>query len=457
MLKVKRPARQMRVTILAGITVGLLLASCGSSGHNSSATGAGTTSGPSSGGTNGATGAAPAGQSCTGTVPVGSVFSLSGELSAYDVPGEQGTALAINQINQTGFDVNGKCYKFKVYSADAKSDIPTGVAEVHQIIQSDHPVAIFGPVTSEVAAPASEYSSAHKVIEIGASSADASLLAPCAAGQNSSTCGQSNSTLKYFIATEGWGASPVGEQEEQAFLKDHNVKSVAWLWPDDAVGKADSPVGVAQLKQYGVKVVYDSLFPDTTSDFSPYVTKIAQLHPDMIDFGYATTWMIPIMTLARQENAARIYDGAVSIDPALHSGSTTDTSYYFSTPVVTQYDASPSMQTFINTFQNFTHTTVGIDTQFAYVLTEYPEVYLLVKAMQQAGTVTNTSEIIKYMRGVTMTTPGNIAPPMPVTSFGVVEVPESSCSLSPAAASTPPASVTIKDIQCTLYSANVSQ
>lgn len=453
MVKMHLPARRLRISVLATVTIGLLLTACGSSGHSSSSSG--TTAASGATGATGGTGAAGASStSCTGTVPVGSVFSTSGELSQYDVPGEQGAAFAINQINQTGFTVNGKCYKFKVYSADAKSDIPTGVAEVHQIIQSDHPVAIFGPVTSEIAAPSSEYSSAHGVIEVGASLADATLLAPCVAGQTPSSCNQADKTLKYFIATEGWNQSPIGSEIQQAFLKDNNIKTVAWLWPDDAAGKAETLGGIASLKADGIKIVYNASFPATTSDFSPYLSKIAPLHPDLIDFGYADTWMIPIMTLGRQENAAKLYEGSNSVDPALHSGTTTATNYYFDQVVITQYGASPAMKTFINNFENFTHTTVGIDTLFGYVFTEYPEVYLLVKAMQQAGTVTDTSKIIKYMRGVTMTTPGNIVPPMPVTSFGVVEVPESSCSLAPSASSIPPSKITIDDINCKIYSAN---
>jgi branched-chain amino acid transport system substrate-binding protein len=308
-------------------------------------------------------------------------------------------------------------------------------------VLSDHPLAIFGPVVSEIAAPASTFTSAHGVIQVSASSADAALLLK-----------DSNTSLKYMIATEGGANEAPGTDSFAAFIHSIGAKTVAYLYPNDAVGTANTPTNLATFKTLGVNVVYNASFPDTTTDFSPYIAKIAPLHPDLLYFGYADTWMVPILTLAREQNAAKNYFGNVTILPALQSGTTVATNYTMSAPLVTQYGPSPAMQSFIQTLNAFTGTTVNIDTQFSYVFTEYPYVYLLVKAMQQAGTVSNTAAIMKYMRNVTMTTPGGAIPPIQINQYGIAVVPDSNCSISPSAASTPPAKIALSDIQCKVYS-----
>ena len=430
--------KRSAIRLLAGAVVIALIGACGSSSKPSSSPG--TTSSPDST-SSGATASSGSNVPDGGDVTIGSVFSRSGIYSAYEIPGAQGTALAVSQINKTGFVVAGKRYHFKVVSADSKSDIPTGIADIHQIVDADHPVAIFGPVVSEIAAPASTFTSAHGVIQVSASSADAALLPK-----------DYNTSLKYMIATEGGANEQPGTDAFAAYIKSIGAKTVAYLYPNDAVGTATTPTNLATFKTLGVKIVYQASFPDTTTDFSPYLAKIAPLHPDLLYFGYATTWMVPILTLAREQNAAKNYFGNVTILPALQSGSTAATNYTMEAPLITQYGPSPAMQSFITTLNAFTGTPVNINTQFSYVFTEYPYVYLLVKAMQEAGTVKDTAAIMKYMRNTTMVTPGGVIPPIQINQWGIAVVPDSVCSIAPSAATIAPSKIADSDIQCHLYS-----
>ena len=60
-----------------------------------------------------------------------------------------------------------------------------------------------------------------------------------------------------------------------------NIKSVALLSKDDAIGRSGFEL-IGKLKQqwkekYGLEIAYESLFPITAQDMTPWLTKIAQL------------------------------------------------------------------------------------------------------------------------------------------------------------------------------------
>lgn len=362
-------------------------------------------------------------------IPVGADFSQTGSFAQYDLPGYQGAELAISQINKTGFVVNGKHYKFKLYATDSQSNIATGVTQARSLITDDHIVALFGPVVSPIAVPVAQITGPAKVIQFTPSSSIGGKLATDPA------------SYPYLTDTEApvAGANGVMTVMSKAVGEQYGIKTVAQLEPADATGQANGPGVVEGFQEAGAKIVYNVYFPPNTTDFTPYVQKIAALHPDALVVGFTDAEMIPIITAARQLNAAKYYIGLGSENPALKSGSTPLNNYFWFTPVVTQTDPSPAMSKFISEFTAFTGQQPG--PSFGYAVNMYPWPFALMKAMQAANSVSNVDSIEAHLRGLTLNFPGQPLDKITISKDGQAYPPFQACNLL-AGASSP---------KCTIY------
>ena len=84
-----------------------------------------------------------------GTVTIGISTTLSGPIAELGQTGVRGIEMAADAINASG-GLLGK--KINVVTADDNTSPATGASNVRQMILSDHAAAIFGPVSSAVAA-----------------------------------------------------------------------------------------------------------------------------------------------------------------------------------------------------------------------------------------------------------------------------------------------------------------
>jgi branched-chain amino acid transport system substrate-binding protein len=159
------------------------------------------------------------------------------------------------------------------------------------------------------------------------------------------------------------------------------------------------------------------------------VAKITAAHPDLLILPYADSWQVPILTLARQQNSSKFVRGN-DLFPALNSGSATASNFFFDTNLPSQFNPTPAMQSFINTYQSFTGTKVTPTTYFDYVFSSYPEVFLLAQAMEEAGSVTDEAAILSHMRGATMTTAGGFMPTMTFNAQGQISSYDEQCTIT---------------------------
>lgn len=122
-----------------------------------------------SAGSGSATGAAPA----TGPVTIGESTTLSGSIAELGQSGLQGVQLAAANLNAHG-GVLGR--QVKVVSADDAATPATGAASMRSMILNDHAVAIFGPVTSAVAAAEEPLAAQYQIPVFFHTSNDISLM-----------------------------------------------------------------------------------------------------------------------------------------------------------------------------------------------------------------------------------------------------------------------------------------
>ncbi len=111
--------------------------------------------------------------SSSGPVTIGELTTLSGSIAELGQSGLQGVQLAAANLNAHG-GVLGR--KVKVVSADDAATPATGASNVRSMILNDHAVAIFGPVSSAVAAAEEPLAAQYQIPVFFHTSNDISLM-----------------------------------------------------------------------------------------------------------------------------------------------------------------------------------------------------------------------------------------------------------------------------------------
>lgn len=243
--------------LMIGVTAAVCLtaAACGSSGAKASSSG-----GSSSGSSGGST---PSG----GTVTIGDSTSLSGAIAQLGQTGLQGVELAVDDLNSKG-GVLGKTVK--VVSADDNATPATGASQVRNMITSNHVSALFGPVSSAVAAAQEQVSNQFSVPMFFYTSNDISLMR---GGDNKyafqfvpNTLMEPNAVADYF-AKQATG--PI---------------KIATFAPDYSFGHDTVNGFIAALKRLHVnyQLVAQEFPPLGATNINTYLSTIVDAHPDYV-------------------------------------------------------------------------------------------------------------------------------------------------------------------------------
>lgn len=235
--------------VLAAFAIASIAAACGSS---SSATS--TTQGSKTG--------------FTGTVTVAESTTLSGAISELGQGGLQGVQDAVANINANG-GLLGK--KVVIASADDATSPATGAANIRSMILNDHAVAIFGPVTSAVAAAEEPIAAQYHIPIFFHTSNDVALL--------------TSGFTKYAF---GFVPDTVMEPRAAAAYLLHEVGSkpitIGTISPDYSFGHATVSGFLQALQQLHVNyhLVVQQWPPLAATNIAPYLAAVTAAHPQYV-------------------------------------------------------------------------------------------------------------------------------------------------------------------------------
>lgn len=234
----------------------LTAAACGSSGSKAAS---------NSGSPGGSTGGnAPV---SGGTVTVGDSTSLSGAIAQLGQTGLQGVQLAIDDLNSKG-GVLGKTVK--LVSADDNATPATGASQVRDMITSNHVSALFGPVSSAVAAAQEQVSNQFSVPMFFYTSNDISLMR-----------GGDNKYAFQFVPNTLMEPNAVADY----FAKQTSgTIRIATFAPDYSFGHDTVNGFIAALKQLHVnyQLVSQEFPPLGATNINTYLSTIVDAHPDYV-------------------------------------------------------------------------------------------------------------------------------------------------------------------------------
>lgn len=200
-------------------------------------------------------------------ITVGQTGPLSGPNAFAGKDNENGTRLAIEEINAKKITVAGKVLKFELQSEDDQCDPKAGVAVAQKLVDSGVKY-VMGPYCSGVAIPASRVYS-----EGGA------MLSTVGTNPKVTEGGYKN--LFRIIA----GDNQIGSSMATYAAKVLKAKTAAIIDDRTAFGQGVAAEFIKEAKVQGINILGQEFTTDKATDFSAILTNIKAKKPDVIFFG----------------------------------------------------------------------------------------------------------------------------------------------------------------------------
>ena len=320
----------------------------------------------------------------SGTVTVGAILPLSGLFSTLGPPERDAMQMAIEAINAGGgFKVAGKQHTLAVKVLDDESAPATvGISDYRQLVEVDHvPVLVLADNTRIYAA---QFRRAPLPVLNILDSTYPSIL------DVDKHVFLLRSDTPAYVPGGVWYLKNVLHKQRISFIGSAADPYSAGLeiWMKKAA------------KQYGLDVVSDVNYPPNTTDFAPFIQTAMAAKPDAIYLGGVTQEVLPV--------AKQLYQSGVRGIPVLHNAGATPTqakqiigdplyndvmldSYDFAGSLP-QTSTDPATQAFFKAFLTRFKEYPDDLTMWAY---DAP--FVLVAAMQKAGSVTDRVAIYQAM------------------------------------------------------------
>jgi len=217
---------------------------------------------------------------------LGVVTSLSGELAFGGSVTKRGYDMWADTLNAMGgIDVGGKKYKVQLVYADDQSTPATAAVAGERLITQEKVDVILGPYASGPTLALAPITEKYKMPHI-TGSAESPLIWLKKFKYTFGTIPSVNLTAQSVIGTLAKEMSP-------------QPKTIAILGIDDAFSKFTAEAFKAASEKVGLKVLKYEILPEGT-DYTPAVSSIKPLNPDIFAMGNHEKAAIEMMKIAKE-------------------------------------------------------------------------------------------------------------------------------------------------------------
>jgi branched-chain amino acid transport system substrate-binding protein len=318
-------------------------------------------------------------------VKVGQIEAQTGTLATYGWMGYQGAKLAIDEINRKGgFKIGTKTYKLELVSQDTRGNPQEALIQLKGLLEQQRVKYVFGPFLTNVFNGIEPYATQNngKFLMMGGATAIHAML------------GKPNHD--YLIRTWNWdaGASGFGQLMVD-YLKKQDAKKTAMLFQNDAFGKVAVDIYSPIFQKAGIDLQIE-LFEPGTKDYSAPLAKLAAGKPDFLFPGYTDAVLYDIVRQATETGLfKRFFLVRGSMGPGLKNKDLID-DYIAYLPKYFE-DAEkkePKVRQFVQDYKAFYKTNEFPYDQAPLCSSScYDHVYMLVQAMQKAGSVDDVAKV----------------------------------------------------------------
>ena len=322
-------------------------------------------------------------------VKIGQIEAQTGTLATYGWMGHQGAQLAIDEINKKGgFKVGGKAYKLQLISPDTRANPQEALIQLKQLIEQEKTPYVFGPFLTNVFNGIEPYATQQngKFLMMGGATAIHAML------------GKPNHD--YLIRTWNWDAGSAGfGQLLVDYLKKQGAKKAAMLFQNDAFGKVAVDIYSPIFKKAGIDLQIE-LFEPGTKDFSAPLAKLAAGKADYLFPGYTDAVLYDIVRQATEGGLFKnFFLVRGSMGPGLKNKDLIDNYIAYLPKYFEEAEKKePKVKAFVAAYKAFYKTNDFPYDQAPLCSSScYDHVYMLVEAMQKAGTVSDPVKVKKAL------------------------------------------------------------
>lgn len=327
----------------------------------------------------------------------GAMFEQTGALAGFGGPVREGLAMAVQEINAAGgFQVGDTIYTIKLAEKDTRSEVPRSLDVTRELIQDDGVKIIWGPAA--VGDPeTTQYSQQAGVLHI----------CPCPGREVTSLTSvedmQGNAPYAFqTIAAPSKFLMPGARDTKEAYPQ---FTTFATICANSETGKAFCKFFTDAYEAAGFEKVGEELVPALTTDFNPYLTSLKQNDPDLIlNFFDAGTEQITLLKQSWELDVGEYYIGVelpYDLWEALVGSGIRDkiVSVGAAPRGHAQYTSEKARVFFDEKYRTF-HGGGDLPPAAFAALLSYDPAYMLIAAMQQAGTVEDIDAIAAALEEV---------------------------------------------------------
>ncbi len=319
----------------------------------------------------------------------GWMFEESGALQGFGRPAGDGVLMAVQEINDAGgFQVGDTIYTIRLIKRDTRSDVTNSVAVATELVR-DHGVNVIWGPASVGDQETTQITQQAKVLQ----------LCPCPQREltSLSSVEQAHGEARYAFQTLPAPSKflPPGARDTARDYPEFNT--FATICANSQTGKTFCQLFEDAYKAAGFEHVGRESFPPETSDFSPFLTRLKRKDPDIVlNFVDAGPEQFTLLRQSWQLDVGRLYI-AVALpydlfETLVGAGIRSKFVSAGATPRThAQYTSDKARIFFEEKYKRF----LGGDLPpgaFTALLT-YDPAYMLIAAMQEAGTVDDANKI----------------------------------------------------------------
>ncbi len=318
----------------------------------------------------------------------GWMFELSGppQIQIFATVTGDGVLFAVQEINDAGgFQIGDTIYKIKLLEHDTESDPNKTIGITRQLVVDDEVNVIWGPA-SFGEAEATVITQAEQVLHICACQ-DRGLTSLSSAEKAAGESHWAFQTLPLVSRFFLQGALNVKEDHPE-------YERVAIICIDSEIGRSICELYEEAYSAAGFEIVGIKVFPPGTTDYTPLLTNLKQQNPDILLNFDDPTAQLNILGQALDMDVASSYNTSLPPDIVQAAFGDRLEGKEVTAGGIPRQSTVPTSPAAAAYFERYAEFSGGELPLASFVsLLSYDFVYMLVAAMQQAGTVEDTTAI----------------------------------------------------------------
>ena len=319
----------------------------------------------------------------------GSMFELSGppQVQGFGKPTSDGVKLAVQEINEAGgFQVGDTIYTIELIEHDTQSNVANTRAVATELVQDDNVKVIFGPATlGETEAT------------LITQRAEVLHLCPCQQREKNAleTVDKAHGDSRWAFQTLLPFSLLITQAAKNFNIENPDLHSMALICQDSETARDICERTKQAYEANGIEIVGDvQYFPVGTTDYKPFLTRLQGGNPDYL-FNYDD----PLSTVEIVKQALQLGIGKLHLVTVPANLVQALIGFEFDVPIsagaAPRQDVLPTTEKAAAYFQRY-RDFLGVDqlppASFVSLMT-YDYVYMMAAAMQEAGTVDDTTKI----------------------------------------------------------------